>query len=128
MKQLEANVAAVMKYLKDEGFSHSVISEHRLCYEELFTFLTSSGKNYSPEVVYQWIEDNESSWPHWRYKGWRHCIDQLEDVRKEGSISLDHLSYRKPAYNQLDPPFRAILDCILHHIAQCFFHPTGIRT
>ena len=25
-------------------------------------------------------------------------------------------------------PFRAILDCILHHIAQCFFHPTGIRT
>ena len=110
MKQFVANVAIVMKYLKDEGFSHSVISEHKLCYEELFTFLTTSGKNYSPEVVYQWVEDNESSWTHWRYQGWRHCIDQLEDVRKTGFISLDHLSYRKPAYTQLDPPFRAILD------------------
>lgn len=110
MKQFEPNVTAVMKYLKDEGFSHSVISEHRLCYKELCTFLTVSGKNYSPEVVYQWIEDHKSSWAYRQYTGWRHCIDQLEDVRKTGFISLDHLSYRKPAYTQLDPPFRAILD------------------
>lgn len=110
MKQFEANVAVVMKYLSEEGFSSSVISEHRLCYQELYTFLTTSGKNYSPEVVYQWIEDHKSSWVHWRYTGWRHCIDQLEDVRKTGSISLDHLSSRKPAYTLLNPTFRAILD------------------
>ena len=110
MKQFEANVAVVMKYLTDENFSPSVISEHRLCYQELYNFLTASGKNYSPEVVYQWIEDHKTFWNHRQYTGWRHCIDQLEDVRKTGSISLGHLSFRKPAYTLLDPPFRAVLD------------------
>lgn len=117
MKQFEANVTTVMKFLEAESFSPSVISEHRLCYKKLYTFLEASGKCYTPEIAYQWTEDNKASWPHWRYTGYRHCIDQLEDVRLTGSISLDHLSYRKSAYSQLNPAFRSVLDTFIrdHH-------------
>ena len=113
MKQFEANVTTVMKFLEDECFSTSVISVHRLCYKKLYTFLEESGERYSPEIAYQWIEDNKPSWSHWRYTGYRHCIDQLEDVRLTGSISLDHLSYRKSAYSQLNPAFRSVLDTFI---------------
>ncbi len=102
-----------MKYLETESFCSSVISTHRLCYKELYAFLTASGKNYSPETAYQWIEDHKSFWSYRKFTGWRHCIDQLEDVRKTGSISLDHLSYRRSAYSQLSPYFRSILDTFI---------------
>lgn len=117
MKQFELNVTIVMKYLEAESFSPSVISAHRSCYKELYTFLEASGKCYSPEIIYQWIEDNKASWSYRRYTGYRHCIDQLEDVRLTGSISLDHLSCRKSAYSQLRPSFRSVLDSFIrdHH-------------
>ena len=98
MKQFESNVATIMKYLRSEGFSPSVLSAHRLCYQELLGYLTISGQDYSPEIAYQWIETNKSSWSYRKYTGYRHCIDQLEDIRKDGSISLDHLCFRKPAH------------------------------
>ena len=110
MKQFETNVAIIMKYLRSEGFSPSVLSAHRLCYQELLEYLTVSGQEYSPEIAYQWIETNKSSWSYRKYTGYRHCIDQLEDIRKDGSISLDHLCFRKPAYNTLSPYFKIILD------------------
>lgn len=113
MKQFEVNVTTVMKYLEAESFSPSVISAHRLCYKELYTFLEASGKCYAPEIAYQWIEDNKASWSYRRYTGYRHCIDQLEDVRLTGSISLDHLSSRKSAYAQLRPSFRSVLDTFI---------------
>ena len=113
MKQFEANVTTVMKFLEDESFSTSVISEHRLCYKKLHIYLEASGKCYTPEIAYQWIEDNKASWNHWHYTGYRHCIDQLEDVRLTGSISLNHLSYRKSAYSQLNPVFRSVLDIFI---------------
>lgn len=62
MKQLNSNIATVMEYLKAEGFSPSVISEHRLCYKELYTFLVTTGKDYAPEIAYQWIDAHETSW------------------------------------------------------------------
>ena len=113
MKQFEANVTTVMKFLEDESFSTSVISEHRLCYKKLHIYLEASGKCYTPEIAYQCIEDNKASWNHWHYTGYRHCIDQLEDVRLTGSISLNHLSYRKSAYSQLNPVFRSVLDIFI---------------
>ena len=110
MKQLEENVTAVLNYLKREKFSPSVISTHRLCYKELLAFLEASGKVYSPEIAFQWIEKYESSWSRRKFTGYRHCLNQLEDIRKTGTISLDHLSYRKSAYSQLSPVFRSLLD------------------
>lgn len=114
MKQFEKNVATVMKFLKTENYSPSVINSHRLCYKELSSFLEASGMSYTSEIAYQWVDDNESSWSHRRYVGYKHYIDQLEDVRMTGSISLDHLSARKPAYTQLSPALRSILDGFLH--------------
>ena len=99
-----------MGYLKAEKFSASVISEHRLCYKDLAAYLSASGQSYSPDIAYQWFEEHKSSWVYHKYAGCRHCIDQLEDIRKFGCISQDHLSYRKPAYEQLNPYFRSILD------------------
>lgn len=110
MKQLETSVGTVMEFLKSEGFSPSVISAHRLCYKELVEFFSASGQVYSSEAAYQWVDEHQSSWSYRKFTGWRHCIDQLEDVRMTGSISLDHLSCRRPPYYQLDPYFRSILD------------------
>lgn len=117
MKQFEANVTTIMKFLEAEKFSPSVISVHRLCFNELHFFLEASGKCYTPETAYQWIESNKATWNYRQYTGYRHCIDQLEDVRLTGSVSLDHLSYRKPAYSQLSSSFRSVLDTFIrdHH-------------
>ena len=114
MEQFKENVAAVIKFLKAENYSPSVISTHKLCYKELFSFLEASGKGYTPEIAYQWVGDSKASWGHKRFTGYRHCIDQLEDVRLTGTISLDHLSVRKSAYSQLIPTLRSILDSFLH--------------
>ena len=38
MEQYKSNVAAVMEYLKAEGFSASTISLHKLCYQGLEDF------------------------------------------------------------------------------------------
>ena len=110
MKQFETNVATIMRYLRAEDFSPSVLSAHKLCYQELLEYLTVSEQDYSSEIAYQWIESNKSSWSYKKYTGYRHCIDQLEDVRKDGYVSLDHLCFRKPAYNTLSPYFKSVLD------------------
>ena len=113
MEQFKANVSSIMEVLRAEKFSASVVSEHRLCYKDLTDYLTASNQCYSPDVAYHWLEENKPFWAHHKYTGWKHCIDQLEDVRKFGYISPDHLAYRKPAYDQLSPYFKSILDVFI---------------
>ena len=110
MKQFETNVATILKFLKDENFSPSEISAHKVCYKELHSFLVDAGKVYSSETAYQWIEERKPFWNHRKYTSSRHFLDQLEDIRKAGSISVEHLYCRKPPYYQLSPNFRSILD------------------
>lgn len=69
MEQYKSNVAAVMEYLKSEGFSASTISLHKLCYQGLEDFLMTTGQAYSFNAAGQWIEDNQSSWNYRRYTG-----------------------------------------------------------
>lgn len=113
MEQYETNVATVMDFLKDNDFSPSVISLHKLCYQELKGYLLSLSLNYSTELAYQWIESNQSDWNYRTYTGWRHCIDQLEDVYSMGYISLDHLSCRTPAYALLNDSFKSMIDAFI---------------
>ena len=113
MNQFEENVVTIMMYLKSEGFSPSVTSLHRLCYKELQDYLTSSGQCYCPETAYQWIESNSACWNYRKFTGYRHCIDQLEDIRKTGAVSLDHLCFRRPAYDELNLSYRFILDTFI---------------
>jgi integrase len=113
MEQYETNVATVMIFLKANDFSPSVISLHRLCYQELKDYLLASNLSYSSEIAYQWIESNQASWNYRKYTGWRHCIDQLEDVYSMGYISLDHLAYRKSAYALLSDAFKSTIDSFI---------------
>lgn len=110
MEQYETNVTVVMDFLKSEHFSHSVLCVHKLCYQELRSYLKQSGVVYSSSAAYQWIEANQSVWSYRKYTSWRHCIDQLEDVYASGQISPDNLSPRKSAYAALNESFKAILD------------------
>lgn len=113
MEQYETNVVTVMNFLKTNDFSPSVISLHRLCFQELKDYLLASNLSYSTEIAYQWIESNQASWNYRKYTGWRHCIDQLEDVYSMGYISLDHLAYRKSAYALLSDAFKSTIDSFI---------------
>lgn len=60
MEQYKSNVAVVMDYLKDECFSASVISLHKLCYQGVEDFLATTDQCYSFDVASQWIAANQS--------------------------------------------------------------------
>lgn len=113
MEQYKSNVATVMGFLKSENFSASVISLHKLCYQELDAFLAATEQPYSFDAASRWIEDNRASWDCRKYTGYKHCIQQLEDVCLTGVISPDHLCYRKPPYDLLSPEFKELLDSFL---------------
>ena len=113
MEQYKSNVAAVMGYLKDEGFSASTISLHKLCYQGLEEFLVATGQPYSIDTACQWIEANRPFWDYKKYTGYKHCIQQLDDVCRTGGILADHLCFRKPPYDLLCADFRGILDSFI---------------
>jgi site-specific recombinase XerD len=113
MEQYETNVAVVMNFLKDNGFSSSVFRLHNLCYRELKAFLLASNLSFSAETASNWIEANQTSWKYRKYVGWQHCIDQLNDIYSMGSISLDHLAFRKPAYAMLNDSYKALIDSFI---------------
>lgn len=113
MEQYKSNVAAVMGYLKDEGFSASTISLHKLCYQGLEEFLVATGQPYSFDIACQWIEANRPFWDYKKYTGYKHCIQQLDDVCRTGGILADHLCFRKPPYYLLCADFRGILDSFI---------------
>lgn len=114
MEQLKSNVAIVMEFLKAERFSASVISLHKICYQELKDFLLITEQSYTSDTASQWVESNKLSWSYRKYTSYRHCIRQLDDVCHNGKISADHLCYRKAPYNLLKPKFKLLIDSFLH--------------
>lgn len=110
MEQFETSVSTVMSFLKEENFSASVICQHRLCYQAVSEYLSSNMLEYSPDIGYLWIEIHNNCWGYRKYTGYKHCIDQLNDVFLTGKISLDHLSPRCSAYALLSTDYKAILD------------------
>ena len=113
MEQYKSKVAAVMEYLKDEGFSASTISLHKLCYQGLEDFLAATDQPYSFGAASQWIAASQPFWDYRKYTGYKHCIQQLDDVYRTGSILADHLCFRKPPYDLLCNEFRGILDSFI---------------
>lgn len=113
MEQYKSNVAAVMDFLKSEGFSASTISLHKRCYQELEEFLIATNHPYSYSIASRWMERNQASWDYRKYTGYKHCIQQLEDVWHDGRISPDHLCFRKPPYDLLASGFKGLLDSFL---------------
>ncbi len=110
MEQFETSVSTVMIFLKEENFSASVISQHRLCYQALSGYLTNNMIEYSSDVGYQWIEMHRYCWNYRKYTGYKHCIDQLNDVFLTGKVSPNHLSPRCSAYSLLSVEYKSLLD------------------
>lgn len=113
MEQFETSVCTVMSFLKDEAFSASVISQHKLCYENLQEYLIATGLKYSQDIGYQWVELNHDEWNYRKYTSYKHCIDQLNDVLLTGEISLKHLSPRVSAYSLLSYEYKSVLDSFI---------------
>lgn len=102
-----------MMYLKSNGFSASTISLHKHCYQDLEAVLVATNQSYSFNTASQWIEFNQSSWSYRKYTGYKHCIQQLDDVCRTGGISTDHLCFRKPPYDLLTPELKELLDSFI---------------
>ena len=113
MEQYDKNVTVILEFLIAEKFSASVISLHRLCYKVLRKHLTEEKILYSPDAAYRWIDDNKACWTYRQYTGWKHCVDQLEDVYTNGFILPDHLGTRRSAYCLLSETLKAELDDFL---------------
>lgn len=113
MEQYDKNVTVILEFLIAEKFSASVISLHRLCYKALRKYLTEEKILYSPDAAYRWIDDNKACWTYRQHTGWKHCVDQLEDVYTNGFILPDHLDTRHSAYCLLSETLKAELDDFL---------------
>ncbi|MBS5632169.1 MAG: tyrosine-type recombinase/integrase [Clostridiales bacterium] len=113
MEQYDKNVTVILEFLVAESFSASVISLHRLCYKALRNHLTEEKIFYSLDAAYRWIDDNKACWNYRQHTGWRHCVDQLEDIYANGHILPDHLGVRKSAYCLLSEALKAELDDFL---------------
>ena len=110
MNQYENNITVIMEFLKVENFSDSVISIHRICYKELQEALLFNEQVYSYEYAMNWIESNKFLWKDRKYTGWKHCLEQLEDIYKHGTIALKHLGSRGSAYKLLNAELKNELD------------------
>lgn len=110
MNQYEKNVTKVMKFLTEEKYSASVISAHRICYRELKEFLVGNKLSYAFDNAMNWINFNKQLWTYREYTSRRHCIHQLEDVYRDGDISLNHVGPRGSAYSTLCLDLRKELD------------------
>lgn len=113
MEQYDKNVTVILEFLIAEKFSASVISLHRLCYKALRKHLTEEKILYSPDDAYRWIDDNKACWTYRQHTGWKHCVDQLEDVYTNGFILPGHLGTRRSAYCLLSETLKAELDDFL---------------
>lgn len=90
MEQFETSVSTVMSFLKEENFSASVISLHRLCYQDISEYLSNNMLEYSPDIGYLWIEIHHNCWVYRKYTGYKHCIDQLNDVFLTGKQCIQN--------------------------------------
>ncbi|KJR44271.1 Mobile element protein [Desulfosporosinus sp. I2] len=110
MEQYDRNIKVVMDFLKAKNYSASVISLHRLCYREFKEYLHQNELSYSFEKSNKWLENNKDTWDYRRYTGWKHCLDQLNDVCQNQFISLDHLGPHASAYALLSSTLRNEID------------------
>lgn len=117
MEQYKTNVITVMAFLRENDFSASVISQHKLCYQELQQYLFDANLDYSCETVRQWLESHRQDWNYRKYTGYKHCIDQLDDVFQSNTISLDYLAPRTSAYSMLKDDYKSILDAFISEAA-----------
>lgn len=110
MEQYDKNAQTVMDFLKEEKYSPSVTSIHRLCYREFRLYLLQKDLSYSFMEAKKWVETNKEAWNYRHYTGWRYCITQFNDVYQSRVVSLTHISPHASAYLLLLPSLKAEVD------------------
>ena len=112
---IRQNVTVILEFLVAENFSASVISLHRLCYKALRKHLTEEKYFILRTPHINGLMTNKTSWNYRQHTGWKHCVDQLEDVYNNGLISPNNLGARGFAYCLLSETLKAELDDFLNN-------------
>lgn len=101
-----------VKRLRQKGCTDFPPATERGCNAQR-KHLTGEKIFYSSDAANRWIDDNKACWNYRQHTGWKHCVDQLEDVYTKGHISPDHLGVRESAYCRLSETLKAELDDFL---------------
>ena len=117
MKQYDSNVSAVMMYLQEHNYSNSVTWSHLKCYQCLKEYLMETNQSYSYDLAIGWVDAHSDEWNYRQICGYKHCINQLNDIYEDGVISQNHVAYQFSAYTNLIPSFRDALDRFLNGYA-----------
>lgn len=107
MNQYDINVSKVMDYLEEHNYGSSSRSLHKVCYERFKTYLGENRLGYSPKDANEWLESGRDDWNYRCYTGYKHCLGQLEDIYRNGQISLDHVATQIPDYYLLCDTLKA---------------------
>lgn len=101
MKEYHKNVSVVLSFLKERGYSDSVIKNHEVFYRLLADALLSEGVKYSPGYGESLLSNPEVvTWlPKNRFEN-SACIAKLDDVYINGCIVHAQASSRK-SYSKL---------------------------
>ncbi|NJD04316.1 MAG: hypothetical protein FIA99_17365 [Ruminiclostridium sp.] len=109
MNRYDQNVKKVMAFLKDRKYAPSTLYTHKSCYEGLRSHLKQTKLEYSFDEALSWLECRSGCLGKRQAASYRHCLAQLDDVYRFGSIQSVHLLYRLP-------PYRMLSDQLLHEL------------
>ncbi|MDU3053535.1 hypothetical protein [Clostridium sp.] len=110
MNQYDMNINKVMKFLIENNYGSTSKHLHKICYENFKSYLKINKQAYSFENAQKWLEINQNYWTYRKYTGYKHCLEQLEDIFSNGDISLAHISPQVSDYTKLSNKLREELD------------------
>ncbi|MDU0322960.1 tyrosine-type recombinase/integrase [Clostridium butyricum] len=115
MNQYDMNINKVMKFLIENNYGSTSKHLHKICYENFKSYLKINKQAYSFENAQKWLEINQNYWTYRKYTGYKHCLEQLEDIFSNGDISLAHISPQVSDYTKLSNKLREELDEYLNY-------------
>ena len=110
MNPFDTNVQKVMDFLKQNNYSPSVMSLHRICYKEIRKYLVENRLTYSSLIARSWIQSHSDEWTYHIKTGYRHCFDQLDDFYASGIVLPNHTGPQVPVYAMLKGELKNELD------------------
>ena len=120
MSSYDDLVEKSIRFLKDNNYSKSTISFHRVCYRDFREYLDENTLIYTNELANSWLEDNKSSWDPKIYCSRRKCLKRLEELQKHETIVNIRYTSAKYDYDLLEIAFRTTLDEYLISISEHF--------
>jgi hypothetical protein len=85
--KLEADAAAIICRLREAGYSESILSSHRRCYDSLQSYIAESGLPFTMETAVKWLERCKSGWSYATYCNYRSALFRLDRYLINGEIT-----------------------------------------